>query len=108
MAGLNDLQIDQEVCDVTKPFTLNGQGASAGLVLALTPADNTGTGGGYELSGTAGGVVWSGGGTYAIAMADQAGTIMMDGSATITTPVGKFSDTTPIPGNVTVLATCGK
>ena len=86
----NDLVINQVVCDVSKPFTLRGSGATAGIRLALTPSGDKG--GAFAVGGSAGGVPWSGGGTYDIALDEAGGKLNLTGAWRITTPVGVFGD----------------
>ena len=102
-AKFNDLQIDTLICDPTKPFTFNGKGATAGLKFSLTPEGDAG--GSWTVGGTAGGVPWSGGGSYVQALDDKAGTLKMKGKWTLHSPVGSFSYAGTIPGKVTKLAT---
>ncbi len=77
------------ICDLREPFTISG----TGLTLSFTPTDRTA--GSYTLSGTAGGVTWSGGGKYRIRLnsSANAGTLRTRGVNTITTPRGTYSDT---------------
>lgn len=103
-AGLNDLEIDEDVCDLTQPFTLSGRGASTGIVLEMTPA--TAEGGSFAVTGAAGGVTWSGGGEYQIATVEGQEMIGLDGTWSITSPMGVFSDSDTIPGTVTVIESC--
>ncbi|MCA0343411.1 MAG: hypothetical protein LCH99_27250 [Proteobacteria bacterium] len=100
-ASYNDLVIDQKVCDLSKPFILRGTGQTAGIQFKMQPADADG--GSFSLGGTAGGVPWSGGGTYAVALAEGGGTINISGAWKITTPVGTFGDSGTIPGTLTAL-----
>ncbi len=86
--GMNDLVINQTVCDVTKSFVLHGSGATAGISLTLAPSSEKG--GDFAVSGTAGGVRWSGGGTYKLALNDGGGTLNLSGSWKISTPMGNF------------------
>ncbi len=58
----NDLVIDALICDLAKPSTFNGKGRTSGLKFTLTPTDEKG--GSWVLSGMAGGVPWTGSGTY--------------------------------------------
>ena len=89
-ARYNDLVINDVVCDLTQPFVLHGSGRTAGIALSMTPsADGAGT---FSVSGTAGGVPWSGGGSYTHSLGDKTGKMAIKGKWTITTPVGKYSD----------------
>jgi hypothetical protein len=105
-AGLNDLEIDEDVCDLTQPFTLSGRGASTGIVLEMTPA--TAEGGSFVVTGAAAGVTWSGGGEYQIAMIEGQEMIGLDGTWSITSPMGVFSDSDTIPGKVTTIENCAQ
>ena len=89
-ARYNDLVINDMVCDLTQPFVLHGSGASAGIALSMTPTRDDG--GSFGVSGTAGGVPWSGGGTYTHSIDGKIGKMAIAGTWTITSPVGKFSD----------------
>lgn len=101
-AGLNDLEIDEDVCDLTQPFTLSGRGT--GIVLEMTPT--TAEGGSFVVTGAAAGVTWSGGGQYQIAVIEGQEMIGLDGTWSITSPMGVFSDSDTIPGTVTPIDNC--
>lgn len=107
-ARYNDLKIDQTVCDVTKPFTVNGTGPTAAIRFSLTPSGETG--GTFSLAGPAAGVSWSGSGNYSQTLTDTGGTLNMSGTWRITTPKGVFSDTGTIPGKLIAFSSteCGE
>lgn len=96
---MQDLKIDQIVCDPSKPFTLQGSGKTAGLSFAMTPSSNSA--GSWSVSGKAGGVPWSGGGTYIFERVGSKDTAKMSGTWQIKTPVGVF----PYSGDITGTAT---
>lgn len=98
-AGMNDLTLSGLVCDPSQPFTLKGMGQTSGLTFAFTPSSNSS--GAFTLSGLAGGVRWSGGGSYAMAETKGNGTISMPGSWSIATPVGSFPGSGTIKGPIT-------
>lgn len=86
--GGGEWQASGQICSLVEPFTLTGNGLTA----HFTPASETG--GSYTLSGSAGGVSWSGTGTYQVALGDArtSGTLTMSGTNTIASPVGTVSD----------------
>lgn len=94
----HDLVIDATICDLTKPFTVSPQGLMAGLSYAFTPAGEAG--GTFTTSGSAGGVPWSGGGSYTQQVLDTGGTLTMDGTWTISSAVGSFSQSGAIQGRL--------
>jgi hypothetical protein len=105
-AGMNDLQLEGDVCDLTVPFFLNGSGQTAGLRVDFAPA--TAEGGTFTISGSAGGVPWGGGGAYSIQDVEGQGAIFLDGAWTINSPVGSFSASDVIPGTVSPIeGDCG-
>jgi len=100
-ADYNDLVLDGPVCDITKPFSVPGQGQTAGIVFSFTPtAVGQGT---FTLSGTAGGVPWTGGGTYQISTHSmlETGSMVMQGAWQLTSPVGTFGDQATIYAKLT-------
>lgn len=106
-ARMNDLVIDALICDPTKPTQFNGKGRTAGLRFTLTP-DNPATGK-WVVAGSAGGVPWSGGGTYVAEFKDEGGSMAMKGAWSIKTPVGVFPYSGTIKGKLEKLQTtnCG-
>ena len=100
----NDLAINHTVCDLTKPFTMPGTGATAGILFSLTPK---GDGGSFTVGGTAGGVPWSGGGNYTVSVDDSGGGMALTGAWKITTPVGVFGDSGTIKLTLTKAGDCG-
>jgi len=97
-ASKGDLRIDQTVCDVSKPFSVNAKAPMAGIRLSLTPSGETG--GSFSIAGPAAGVSWSGGGTYTQSLSDSGGTLTLSGTWRIKSPVGVFSNTGTIPGKL--------
>lgn len=91
------------ICNIAKPFSLSG----TGLTVKMTPTGASG--GSYILSGNAGGVSWSGGGTYAVRRDrdGQSGTLTMKGTNTIQTPRGTFSGTGTADFALTRIPPCG-
>jgi hypothetical protein len=97
VGGLDDFQVDEAVCDVMKPFQLSGGGFTASFSGGLT--------GTYSYVGP---FDATGGGTYTISLPDgplQPGTMVGQGSGSVTTPLGVFENTgtenytlTPITG----------
>ena len=98
-ARYNDLVINDVVCDLTQPFVLHGSGATAGIALSMIPSGDGG--GSFGVSGTAGGVPWSGGGSYTHNVGDKGGKMAITGTWTITSPVEKFSDSGTIKAKLT-------
>ena len=103
-ARYNDLTLDDVVCDISKPFTVHGKGETAGITFSFSPTSDKG--GNFSVGGTAGGVPWSGGGTYTIAVAGETGTMPIVGSWKISTPVGVFGDSGTIPGTLASAGSC--
>lgn len=87
--GGGDFRGQGRICDLREPFTISG----TGLTLSFTPTDRNG--GSYTISGTAGGVTWSGGGQYRVRLnaSANAGKLRTRGVNTISTPRGTYSDT---------------
>ena len=87
--GGGDFKGTGVICDLREPFTISG----TGLTLSFTPSGETG--GSYTLSGKAAGATWSGGGTYKVKLnsSRNSGRLRTQGTNTITTPLGQFSDT---------------
>jgi len=90
-----------EICPV---FTIRGAGETAGIIFSSTPADETH--GSFTVGGTAGGVPWSGGGSYTVASQDAGGRMSIVGSWQIETPVGVFGVSGTIPGRLTAAPDC--
>lgn len=91
------------ICDLRKPFVIAG----TGLKLDFTPSGTSG--GSYKLSGRAGGVAWSGGGSYTVAIneAGTSGKLVASGVNTISTPKGTFSDSAVAKFTLRSIAPCG-
>jgi hypothetical protein len=98
-AGLNDLQLDDVVCDVSKPFSVRGAGQTAGIRFDMEPADAEE--GAFTLTGTAAGVTWSGVGVYRIMEIEGRGAIALEGAWQLQSPMGTFGTTELIMGTVT-------
>lgn len=98
-AGLNDLELDGVVCDVTTPFSINGVGQTAGIRFDLVP--DTAEGGAFTLTGTAAGVTWSGAGNYLIQDVEGQGAIFFEGAWELHSPMGTYGTTETIAGTVT-------
>jgi hypothetical protein len=84
VGGLDDFQVDEAVCDVMKPFQLSGGGFTASFSGGLS--------GTYSYTGP---FDATGGGTYAISLPNgplQPGTMVGEGSGSVTTPLGVFSN----------------
>lgn len=94
----HDLVIDHMICDLTKPFSLSPKGKMSGQRYTFTPAGETG--GAFSLGGSAGGVPWSGGGSYTQTVSDTGGTLTMNGTWKVSAPVGGFSRNASIPGRL--------
>lgn len=90
------------ICSLSRPFTVSG----SGLQQRFTPRGETS--GTYVLSGRAGGVSWSGDGTYRVDLnsARTAGTLTTTGTNTIRTPRGTFSDTARATFTLRAIANC--
>jgi len=102
--GKADLQFDQPVCDITKPFTLNAKGKMAGIHMDLSPSGDSG--GSFKIGGSAASLPWSGGGSYTLAQSDAGGSLTMNGNWTVKSPVGAFSNAGTIPATLTPLSAC--
>ena len=99
VGGLDDFQVNEAVCDVNKPFQLSGGGFTASFSGGLS--------GTYSYVGP---FDATGGGTYTISLPNgptQPGTMVGEGSGSVTTPLGVFSNSgtenytlTPITGCV--------
>ncbi|MBN9083476.1 MAG: hypothetical protein J0I16_18365 [Rhizobiales bacterium] len=94
----HDLVIDHMICDLTKPFTLSPKGKMSGQRYTFTPSGETG--GAFTLGGSAGGVPWSGGGSYTQTVSETSGTLTMNGTWKVLAPVGGFSRNASIPGRL--------
>ncbi|MDT2023334.1 hypothetical protein [Methylocella sp. CPCC 101449] len=94
----HDLVIDHMICDLTKPFSLSPKGKMSGQRYTFTPSGETG--GAFSLGGSAGGVPWSGGGSYTQTVSDTGGTLTMNGTWKVSAPVGGFSRNASIPGRL--------
>jgi len=103
-ARYNDLVLDEVICDLSQPFNVRGKGETAGIVFSFKPADDKG--GAFTIGGTAGGVPWSGEGTYMVNTNGEAGEMPIKGSWRITTPVGSFGDAGTIPGELSAAPDC--
>jgi hypothetical protein len=90
------------ICDLEQSFELSG----TGLTVTTFPADAIG--GGYLLTGNAGGVEWSGAGTYAIALAADglSGTLTLTGTNTVHSPLGDYSDVAEASFALTAIDPC--
>lgn len=84
--GQNDFSVNQVVCSLTEPFDLR---SSVGIVMHMSGGE---TGGSFTVSGRAAGVAWGGNGRYTLALEGDGGTLSAKGTTTITSPVGRFSD----------------
>lgn len=96
--SMHDLVIDDMICDLTKPFTLSPKGKMSGLRYMFTPSGDKG--GSFSIGGSAGGVPWSGGGSYTQQVSDTSGTLTMSGTWKVVAPVGGFSRNATIPGRL--------
>jgi hypothetical protein len=84
VGGLDDFQVNEAVCDVMKPFQMSGGGFTASFTGGLT--------GTYSYTGP---YDATGGGTYTISLPNgplQPGTMVGEGSGSVTTPLGVFSN----------------
>jgi hypothetical protein len=102
--GMNDLKLDSTVCNIRIPFMLDGRGETAGIVFKMAPSGQGG--GSFTITGTAGGVPWSGGGSYTQSIHAEGGSMTLDGSWSIKTPVGVFGDSGTIPLRLTRIPDC--
>lgn len=89
------------ICSLTDEFSVSGTGLTA------TFSPSSASGGTHTLSGNAGGVSWSGGGDYSVRLSGGGGVLRMQGTNTISTPRGTFSDTARATFNLSPLDTCG-
>jgi hypothetical protein len=104
-AEYDDLLLDSDICDITKPFAAEARGATEGLVFSFTP---TIAGGAFTVGGSAGGVPWSGGGSYNLEVSseDDHGRMPITGQWQITTMVGVFGDSGTISAELRKLPDC--
>ena len=87
VGGQNDFKVNALVCSLGEPFHLK---SSAGIVMHMSGGEN---GGSYTVSGQAAGVAWSGNGRYTLAIdGGEGGRLNAQGITTITSPMGRFSD----------------
>lgn len=103
-AKYNDLMLDDVICDLSAPFNVRGKGETAGILFSFKPADDKG--GAFTIGGTAGGVPWSGEGTYTVKTQGEAGEMPIRGAWRITTPVGSFGDAGTISGKLSAAPNC--
>jgi len=103
-ARYNDLVLDDVICDLSQPFKVRGKGETTGILFSFKPADDKG--GAFTIGGTAGGVPWSGEGTYTVNTHGETGEMPIKGSWRITTPVGSFGDAGTIPGELSAAPNC--
>ena len=103
-ARYNDLELDDVICDLSAPFKVRGKGQTAGIVFSFKPTGDKG--GAFAIGGTAGGVPWSGEGTYTVDTHGETGEMPIKGSWRITTPVGSFGDAGTIPGKLSAAPDC--
>jgi len=91
------------ICNIAKPFSLSG----TGLTVRMTPTGASG--GSYTLTGDAGGVSWSGAGSYTVQRDrdGRGGTLTMKGTNTIKTPRGTFSGSGTAGFALTRIPPCG-
>jgi hypothetical protein len=103
VGGGGDWSASGTICDLRQPFKIKGMG----LTMVLTPTSSTA--GTYELSGTAGAAVWHGTGTYTVSISAQGntGTLVTNGVNTVTSPVGRASDTATASFKLSRIAACG-
>lgn len=101
--GGGDWSAKGTICDITKPFSLSG----TGLTARMTPTGASG--GSYTLTGNAGGVSWSGGGSYTVRRDrdGQSGVLTTKGTHTIKTPRGTFSGSGTAEFALTKIPPCG-
>lgn len=98
VGGLDDFQVNQAVCDIMAPFTLNGGGFTANYTGGLT--------GTYSYTGP---FDATGGGTYTISLPDgpgQPGTMQSEGTGQVVTPLGVFSNSGMEKFTLTPLTDC--
>ena len=86
--GKDYLQVNEVVCDITKPFTVTG----GKIKVHFTPSSGDPLGGGtYRYSGDFGKFSVAGQGTYKVRLTEDGGSIVAKGPGTATTPRGTFS-----------------
>lgn len=101
--GANDFHGTGTICDLKKPFVIAG----SGLTMDFTPSsESSGT---YDLTGNAGGVTWSGGGTYTVTVstAGTSGRLVSRGVNRIRTPRGSYSGQVTAKFTLRSIAPCG-
>lgn len=96
--SFNDLEINQVVCDLRKPFKLSGTGATRNIHFTMIPGEPDN--GDWTVAGTAAGVTWSGAGTYVLDLEDGYGSIVLEGAWHLKSPYGNFGTTDKMPGLV--------
>ncbi len=85
--GQNDFFANVVVCSLTKPFDIK---STAGIVMHMSGGEN---GGSWTQSGNAAGVAWSGGGSYTLSPGEDGNQwLTANGTSTIATPMGRYSD----------------
>lgn len=86
--GGGEFQGRGRICDLRAPFEISG----TGLTLSMSPSGELG--GTYTLSGNAGGVSWSGNGTYKVQLNESrnSGTLTTKGINVVHSPLGDYSD----------------
>lgn len=101
--GGGDFRGSGTICSLSKPFTISG----TGLTLTFTPQGEAG--GSYVLEGKAGGVTWSGSGTYTVKLnaSRSSGTLKTTGKNTIQTPRGPFTGQAEASFTLRQIANCG-
>jgi len=102
--GGGDLHFKGTICDLGAPFSASG--TNWGLTLDFTPSSRTA--GTYTLSGTAGGVPWTGNGNYTVTITGNGngGTLTTNGSNTVHSSVGDFSHTGTLNFQLSVINHC--
>lgn len=91
--------IDDKVCDIENPFSLNPRGEFGGVTVRFTP--NGRNGGTFSQSGKAYGVSWSGGGPYTIAWENGVGRFTGQDNNVATAPVGRSENNDVMTGTFT-------
>jgi hypothetical protein len=101
--GGGDFHGSGTICSLTRPFTISG----SGLTLDFTPKSETG--GTYVLKGRAGGVPWSGSGTYTVRLngSRNTGTLKTTGKNTIQSPMGPFTGQAEASFKLRSITNCG-
>lgn len=99
--GGGDWSATGTICSLTDTFSVSGTGLTA------TFSPSSAAGGTYTLSGNAAGVLWSGGGDYSVKLSGGGGVLRTQGTNTIKTSIGTFSDTYSATFNLSPLDTCG-